>query len=209
MAAARKWALHLLGWKAQENIPSKETLGSVTWVANSGEQMKAKPGKSSFCWRAGTHRPNKKHSCGKQGAALNQNWILGLCQSSTPKPIAIFSCAFIFTLMNMVLSSSDRKSCCWIPKTSQMVAGLLLIVFSLAVAEFSRVWERGLLLLLPKYLCVPTAWVAHVRYTRVFCLPGKNKTKATTKNPKTFVEDLKAWKSWRIEKKYTNNYKLL
>lgn len=191
MAAARKWALHFLGWKAQENIPSKETLGSVTWVANSGEQMKAKPGKSSFCWRAGTHRPNKKHSCGKQGAALNQNWILGLCQSSTPKPIAIFSFASIFTLMNMVLRSSDRKSCCWIPKTSQMVAGLLLIVFSLAVAEFSRVWERGLLLLLPKYLCTYCMGSTHKIYKSILSTWEKQNQQQKPQNLCRRFESLK------------------
>lgn len=44
-----------------------------TQVADSGERMKAGPGKSSFCCRARGHRLKEKHACGKLGAAFKQN----------------------------------------------------------------------------------------------------------------------------------------
>lgn len=148
-----------------------------TRVADSGERMKAGPGKSSFCCRAHAHRLNEKHTCGKLGAALKQNWILGLCQPTAAEPVGeTRSHVFTFTLMNMVSTSSDRKSCFQIPEISQMVAGLPLIVFSLAAAELSRVWERGLLLHCSFLTsCIPTACIGHVKDKSVFCLPGKKR----------------------------------
>lgn len=57
-----------------------------TQVADSGEWMKAGPGKSSICCRAGAYRLNEKPTYGNLGAALKR-----LCQPTAAKAIGKFT----------------------------------------------------------------------------------------------------------------------
>lgn len=75
-------------------------------------------------------RLKEKPTCGNLGAVLKQNWILDLCLPTAAKPIGRFTVMhwlpheWIWTYScEWILSSSARKSCFQIPKTSFLGSG--------------------------------------------------------------------------------------